>query len=165
VRNARESHILRLPGEIRNSIYYYVLQGELYAKSPGRHIPIERSERKNRLALLASYRQVQQETALLPYKLCTIHFSSGQFRVLSFNLSLAKRQAIRSIHLDDIGSGETDDIIYDFAYHGFTPLSKFLPNLRLVTVEAWRSRYARLDIHNGLFELARADHSTVMFGQ
>ncbi|KAG9188680.1 hypothetical protein G6011_07385 [Alternaria panax] len=108
--NTRKSRFLRLPGETRNRIYHYALKGDVYIRacSPGHH---STQERKNCPALLASCRQIQQETVLLSYQKFTIHFAPWRFWAFCLalssteHLSSVKCQAIRRI---DVGEIEID---------------------------------------------------------
>ncbi|KAI4706353.1 hypothetical protein J4E89_009087 [Alternaria sp. Ai002NY15] len=69
-RNAAASPLLRLPPELRNSIFAYALYHETFVLDPpdsSRYVV--KSRDKNLLSLLYVCRQVYSETAFLPYKL------------------------------------------------------------------------------------------------
>jgi hypothetical protein len=83
--NKVDSPLLRLPGELRNRIYTYNFDKQNYTitlynvgEYDARFHPI--SYRKFNLSLLATSRQINTETALLPYKL-------GRFRYQFLNLA------------------------------------------------------------------------------
>jgi len=115
LRNQRESPLLRLPAELRNQIYVYVLGGhEIRTESRphgynmSSHPPIQLSSHNkddwNRphhfLALTATSRQLRSETTWLPFKLNTFraHHNRG-FKHFLWTLTFQQRDAIRTIRL------------------------------------------------------------------
>jgi len=74
--NAAQSPLLRLPAEIRNAIYTYVFSDQIYEykASCSDALSITCRAEYPCLGLLLASRQVQHETALLPYKLATFLF-------------------------------------------------------------------------------------------
>ncbi len=71
--NQQQSPLLRLPPELRNKIYGYVLGGKVFQfRSEKYHELVKSSmKKKQNLALLGVCRQVYAETALLPFTLST----------------------------------------------------------------------------------------------
>ncbi|KAF2270746.1 hypothetical protein CC78DRAFT_596414 [Lojkania enalia] len=79
-RNRNESPLLRLPGELRNQIFEYVLDlgyelrtSNSYIKRRGMS-PIVHAGKRNALSLLHVCRQLYDETTILPYTLNTFTF-------------------------------------------------------------------------------------------
>ncbi|KAI4673377.1 uncharacterized protein J4E88_008990 [Alternaria novae-zelandiae] len=69
-RNAAASPLLRLPPELRNSIFAYALYHERFILGPPDSCGyVVKSRDKNLLSLLYVCRQIYSETAFLPYKL------------------------------------------------------------------------------------------------
>ncbi|KAI4644823.1 uncharacterized protein J4E79_010958 [Alternaria viburni] len=69
-RNAAASPLLRLPPELRNSIFAYALYHERFVLDPPDSSGyVVKSRDKNLLSLLYVCRQIYSETAYLPYKL------------------------------------------------------------------------------------------------
>jgi hypothetical protein len=102
--NAKSSPLLHLPGEIRNSIYEYVLQEDApYRLATAMILEDLRKVSlfpvvPHRLALLRTCRQLYLETALLPFQLNIFAFRSRTFRdFVSSQLTRAQRHAIRGI--------------------------------------------------------------------
>jgi len=115
LRNQRESPLLRLPAELRNQIYAYVLgDHEICTESlpwgyptPGHH-HIQLSSHNNGiwtrphhfLALTATSRQLRSETEFLPFRLnCFQAHHSRSFQHFLGILSHRQRNAIRIIRL------------------------------------------------------------------
>jgi hypothetical protein len=102
--NATDSPLLRLPGELRNKIFEYVL-GDLdlhftYAYGYQFDVRLETHQR-NMLGLLFVCRQAHAETALLHYALNTFNFTLTEiFDVKNFlqGMSAAQRKAIQRIY-------------------------------------------------------------------
>ncbi|CAG5173214.1 uncharacterized protein ALTATR162_LOCUS7596 [Alternaria atra] len=101
VGDIHESHLLRLPGEIKNVIHHYALEGEVHIRTYSIHHH-DTHNRKNRLTLPASCRQIQLEIVLLPYQFLTIRFARWKFRAFCLTLSSRKCQAIRKIHMEGV---------------------------------------------------------------
>ncbi|KAH7086754.1 hypothetical protein FB567DRAFT_592624 [Paraphoma chrysanthemicola] len=72
-RNAHESPLLRLPGEIRNEIYTYLLSGRtnLLVRHPYLKIMVGTETRPDELSILVVCRQTYQEAHALPFALST----------------------------------------------------------------------------------------------
>ncbi|KAI4701716.1 hypothetical protein J4E81_003456 [Alternaria sp. BMP 2799] len=69
-RNATASPLLRLPAELRNTIFAYALDHDtIVLEHPVPRIRITDSRHKDAINLLYVCRQIYIETALLPYKL------------------------------------------------------------------------------------------------
>ncbi|KAI8939905.1 hypothetical protein NX059_003635 [Plenodomus lindquistii] len=69
---ASTSHFLRLPGEIRNTIYAYVLENQYYVKPRYRSktmVSVFKGRWKYRIALLKVCREIYTETSLLPFSI------------------------------------------------------------------------------------------------
>lgn len=100
------SPLFRLPAEIRNQIYAYILGGETFNiycwrryKPYGFATRILR-KRKFFLALLAVCRQLHSETRLLPFSLNAFSFTSQDaFRSWLDKFSLDQQKTIQKIHL------------------------------------------------------------------
>ncbi|OAF99119.1 uncharacterized protein CC84DRAFT_1264656 [Paraphaeosphaeria sporulosa] len=77
--NQLSSPLLQLPGEIRSTIYEYVLGDETFTINPAARL-LGNSERKKReyLALLQVSRQTYVETVLMPFKLNVFHSDCPQ---------------------------------------------------------------------------------------
>ncbi|KAF2036022.1 hypothetical protein EK21DRAFT_49110, partial [Setomelanomma holmii] len=84
--NEHDSMFLRLPGELRNKVYRYVLGGrtlrlreEIMAKAQIEDPVVaasigDTSDMPQNLAFLAVCRKIYHETRLLPFTLNTFHF-------------------------------------------------------------------------------------------
>ncbi|KAH8629783.1 hypothetical protein IG631_14360 [Alternaria alternata] len=66
--NATSSPLLRLSAEVRNMVFNYVFQDEIYAINPG-PLTRKRLSSRRKLGPFLVSRQLYHETALLPYKL------------------------------------------------------------------------------------------------
>jgi hypothetical protein len=75
-RNRQISPLLRLPGEIRNSIYGYMFASEriIFARRSGASVEDTPPEPRLSFGLLRTCRQINAETNLLPYRLLTFAF-------------------------------------------------------------------------------------------
>jgi hypothetical protein len=140
VLNARNSPLLRLPGELRNTIYEYVLDEGGYTfiipHRPARAF----GERKNRLAPLSVCRRIHQETVLLPLSLNEFQFFYNVgFRDLFLAIGPSKRRAIREVRLEDQQLRNILVRITGLQQLGFGSLSELLPNIQRirVTTQSW----------------------------
>jgi hypothetical protein len=107
MQNRQSSPLLRLPPELRNQIYEYVLGGEIYylLDSSGRMILIKnryngaRRPQKHCFALLETCRQLHAETASLPSSLNT--FASSSLTIANFfsKLTTAQQEAVKGVRL------------------------------------------------------------------
>jgi len=143
-RNQSESPLLQLPAELRNIIYTYVLQDDLWVvayrltKTESRGYPI---------ALLFVCRQIHAETALLPYALNTFligDISLGEDAALGF---LGRRTPAQ------LQSMQTLYFIYDLWNFAIPPrwtvdfkFLDMLPRLRTLQID-----------HDGYYTLVRID--------
>ncbi|KAF1912418.1 hypothetical protein BDU57DRAFT_551267 [Ampelomyces quisqualis] len=107
VKSNQDSPLLRLPGELRNRIWEYVLGGRTLRprltpipRSPEQLFQIAQELREPLLgfALLRTCRQVYMETALLPYKLNAYDFSS----YITLKLHLRKGRRYQRAHIFDV---------------------------------------------------------------
>ncbi|KAI4647677.1 hypothetical protein J4E93_004087 [Alternaria ventricosa] len=91
-RNAAASPLLRLPPELRNSIFAYALYHEIFILGPPDSCAyVVKSRDKNLLSLLYVCRQIYSETAFLPYKLNS--FEICRSRPVSLVAFLKRRTA------------------------------------------------------------------------
>ncbi|KAF1959409.1 hypothetical protein CC80DRAFT_326837 [Byssothecium circinans] len=102
-RNQRESPLLRLPAELRNEIYVYVLHSGYY------HMSNIRCQRKptqppKALALLCTSRQIHAEAILLPISQGTLAFNSLNDVQLLRHWPRKQKAAITSIELVTYGA-------------------------------------------------------------
>jgi hypothetical protein len=102
----RAPSFLRLPAELRNQIYTYILSGETFSiHCWRRYTPFgfaTRILRKRRLflALLAVSRQLHSETRLLPFRLNTFRFKSQDaFDSWLDKFASDQQEAIQNIRL------------------------------------------------------------------
>ncbi|KAH7076568.1 hypothetical protein BKA63DRAFT_411359, partial [Paraphoma chrysanthemicola] len=144
IRNDLNSPLLRLPGEIRNLIYGYVLcEGSYEIRHSWRNLTfafyIQRKVHY-RLSLLAVCRRTYEETALLSFSLNKFSFveTYALEEYLIRNLHVAQRNAIRSIGITVFpGFDDSEEIKVNSAY---SHLDDFLPTVDnvLVTVQFYR---------------------------
>ncbi|KAF2253363.1 hypothetical protein BU26DRAFT_399624, partial [Trematosphaeria pertusa] len=93
--NQRESPLLRLPAELRNKIYSYVLGGRLWEL---KDTLTAGSREKNSMSLLRVCRQINAETASLPFELGTFSFESlSALMQWSQRMPPKQRDAVRSV--------------------------------------------------------------------
>ncbi|KAH8733005.1 hypothetical protein GQ44DRAFT_766072 [Phaeosphaeriaceae sp. PMI808] len=103
-RNQRESSLLRLPAEIRNIIYEYVLGGRTYRFKDAlhfKHARLNTNGERHTLGLLSVCHQIYSEASLLPYSLNTFSFREFEMSLRPFlhHRHLAHFRAIKSIEL------------------------------------------------------------------
>ncbi|KAF2831084.1 hypothetical protein CC86DRAFT_401640 [Ophiobolus disseminans] len=114
-RNADTCLLFRLPGELRNMIYTYILQVDdlyVFEVTVDRAVPEYflmllgnenarlRHRHPERFALLLVCRQMYSDAALLPFNLNTLAFRSNCFRMLvQYKTTSVQRKAIRSIEI------------------------------------------------------------------
>lgn len=104
IRNQNQSPILRLPAEIRNKVYKYVLGGRIYrfkdAIDRGRAVLDTKGER-HILGLLLVCHQTYSEASLLPYSLNKFSFREFDISFSPFldHRTLPQFQAITRIEL------------------------------------------------------------------
>lgn len=119
LQNQRQSPLLRLPGELRNQIYHYALEGihivveediESYVTRGGRLYWTRawqgRSDKlrqpKAFLGLTQACHQVHSEIGLLPFELLTVQFYFEREHGTFLNmLSEAQRTAITTVKVDE----------------------------------------------------------------
>ncbi|KAL5121356.1 hypothetical protein ACEQ8H_000824 [Pleosporales sp. CAS-2024a] len=142
-KNQQVSPLLRLPPEIRNMVYRYVFQGMEWAM---RICEGEIRARDENPALLKVCRQINAETALLPYCLGTFNFEDiyQACDVAFFEArSAAQLGAIRSISYDDM------PIYYDQLYRYMRKLPKSLPSLSELRFQFGWCNQMRIDLEKG----------------
>ena len=153
-RNTEQSPLLRLPAEIRNLIFHYVLGGQKVAiHSPSYYRPheseckgesdfaisefkdpyiiLERSRSVRPVDLLKTCRQIYAETVLLPFALNTFSYSS-EIEVLDIKNKIfeAQRHAITAVQFCAIrGSLQNQD--------GRIKAMSYLPGLRKVYINIY----------------------------
>jgi hypothetical protein len=139
MRNQQESAFLRLPGEIRNTIYAYALRRAFDKLSSGlsdaytgRRLD-HRALVSSELGLLIVSHQVHAETRLLPFKLNTFQVPPESLRVFVNKLKNTQRDAIATFRVTREA----------FAFTGSTTFP--LANCRLLETDA----------SSGLFALGR----------
>lgn len=86
---------LRLPAELRNKIYTYVLSGHTYHSKPQK-----RTQPPYNPSLLRVNRQIYAETALLPYELTLFSFHS--YRTLEHFIRARTKSQLAAVRLVDI---------------------------------------------------------------
>ncbi|RYN33813.1 hypothetical protein AA0112_g5632 [Alternaria arborescens] len=139
-RNSDISPLLRLPGEIRNEVYQYVLNEGAYHFMDDDLWPM--TECEERFALLRVCREIYNETRLLPFSLNTFSFSNFQnFHRFIVKFTTAKqRQAIRALDIAICNSCCIDDM-KDFETRQMYSLSDVLPALQYVDVSRYGAKY------------------------
>jgi hypothetical protein len=162
------SPLLRLPAELRNHIYSYVLGGETFdIHCWRRYTPFGFTtriikKRTNFLALLAVNHQIHAETYFLPFHLNAFRFKSQDaFHSWLDKFSVDQQDAIREVHLvtwmarhmvegEGWRSKALDEVV---------PLER-LPGLRRVEVEVRRNERVRDCRKEGCFGCE--DHGDVV---
>lgn len=151
-RNARESPLLRLPAEIRNLIYEYILTkgaytfGRLY--EPQKPCPTKPRKKfrswgvlqkifpgSNANSLLRVCRQIPFETSLLPFELNDFRFQNMVIikRLIDEHFSPCHRAAMKRIRLrvmQDLAPFATMPSHYNLQH-----LEQLLPNVERVIIE------------------------------
>ena len=99
--NQRESPFLRLPAELRNKIYGYVLGGKDYKSPFWQAFESSQDELlrdKESLSLLSVCRQIYKETSILPFQLNTFQFEhQSDLSAWIKTLLPGQRDAIRAL--------------------------------------------------------------------
>jgi hypothetical protein len=102
----QSSAFLRLPAEVRNQIYAYILSGEAFSiHCWRRYAPFGIATRilrkqKNFLALLAVCHQIHAETRLLPFQLNAFRFKSQDaFKSWLDKFGRDQKEAIQEVHI------------------------------------------------------------------
>jgi hypothetical protein len=113
MRNKHESPLLRLPGEIRNEIYAYVLGNKHYCVATSNHIDHDTGQTlspngfltsSKDLALLTVCRQIHTEAHLLPFVLNTFHYDKLSDMFGTGKILIDQQRAIQRIHVKcDLG--------------------------------------------------------------
>ena len=135
----QSSPFLRLPAELRNEIYSYVLtKGTYHFRFQYLKRTTSASEKKNRLSLLLSYRQIHAKAALLISSLNTFHFHNVIiFKQAIASLSDGQRKVIRNIAIDvQVGLDERNSTIAyinENTQEG-TSITDMFPNLETVFI-------------------------------
>jgi hypothetical protein len=138
-RNATDSPLLRLPGEIRNSIYSYVFGYDTHEFAR----PFQGTQCLPRLVLSSGWphldilsvcRQTQRETALLPFELSTFELELPNLNLLRGRISDVQRCAITSLCLWVAPDEASRGIMSGLESEGIE-LCHFLPALESVTVQ------------------------------
>ena len=126
-RNARDVPLLRLPAEIRASIWKHALEYPIVKVRPSseRH----RNNVRENFGLLRVCRQVYSETARLPHTLNTFSFSLGDMP----HHDMTKLNKVQKL------SVETNWVVLDAVCSYIFPLED-LPQLREVEVTILRGR-------------------------
>lgn len=101
--NRAHSPFLRLPAEIRNQIYHYLLHGVYVQVESCQPLPTDaRAEMPGRLnsiigRLAMVSTQIKQETKLLPFRLCRFRVSSLDFKSFLRRIGRKKASLIREL--------------------------------------------------------------------
>ncbi|KAF2036023.1 hypothetical protein EK21DRAFT_84397 [Setomelanomma holmii] len=135
--NNREPALLRLPGELRNRVYGYVLGGA-NCVVPDWELKIRRFAQDSQsypFAILEVCLQTYQETSSLPFSLNNFEIQSMAV-LLSLPLSKAQKSAISSIRLEAVlmDKEDVEDDVPIFLLeasrqYGYTKLQDLLPGV------------------------------------
>jgi len=132
-RNAIESPLLRLPAELKNAIYGYVLGYGTYVALTFGTRPVLLPSRRNYLALFATCRQIYVEAALLPFRHYNLCASTLGLERVCLELCPVQRSAIRTLGLTACDQVFTFDAS-DWEERGYASLTALFPNLQNVLV-------------------------------
>ena len=128
--------MLRLPGEIRNEVYSYVLYRDPWISIGCLKVPdstTSKSGRKSVLALLATCRAIYSEARLLPFSLNEFYFKvlNNGFLLFCLELGTKRRGAMEEVFI----TGELTIVhwmVKATRNFGFQSLSEVFPNSQSV---------------------------------
>jgi hypothetical protein len=149
-RSQFQSPLLRLPGELRNLIYFHLFITEAFKLErhgfntqnfPYINRHRHREPTSHRLALLSVCRQTYAEAALLPFTLSTIEITNIEtLEELPFRLTTAQCSAIRSLKLTTplYGNANIVPLFVSKSRKRGAWLVDYLPGVRTVHIQIVR---------------------------